>query len=149
MKILIFIIYIKILVLLGLIGTPITPVVDIPQQPIQSIELNQLEKEVNQVRIDNGLPVLKADLCLRERARIRAIEAQEFWSHDRPNGERYWTAKYCGSGKVGENLAEAIDGSIVVAWLNSSTHKAVILNSEYTRIGIVTIGEYTALEVQE
>jgi len=149
MKTLIFIIYIKILILLGLLGSPIMPVESIVIPEIQSIELNQLEKEVNQYRLENGFNILEASECLRDRATMRLGEIKTQFSHIRPNGNYSVSEKYCGATKRGENLArDIIDPAfLILAWQKSPTHNAVLLNPKYKKIGIFIEGEYAVLEV--
>jgi len=61
---------------------------------------------------------------------LRAQEASVLWSHTRPNGTQYFTAN---DAIYGENLSKGYKtaGEIVRAWMNSDTHKAVMLDPRY------------------
>ena len=121
-------------------------VFNIPTIQPETIELNEVEAQINQIRVENGLKSLNPSNCLRERASIRQKEVVELWSHTRPNGSRGHTAKDCGGTIQGENLAK-YSKDVIGSWLESPTHKAIILNSRVTNIGIYTNGKYTVMEV--
>ena len=72
-----------------------------------------------------------------------ATEIASTWSHTRPDGSSWSTVfdQYGVSwgGGIAENLAyisysEAAD--VVYSWMNSSGHKANILNGSYSEIGV-------------
>lgn len=91
---------------------------------------------VNEKRSENGLRPLTLDSTLQDDAMIRAAEAAVYFSHTRPNGLGCWTA---GSGTmVGENLAvgQTNPKMVVEAWMNSDAHRANLLNSGYSSVGI-------------
>lgn len=126
----------------------------------QTSNMNSDEKEVfdliNKQRTNNGLPALKND---REVQRIARIKAQDmvdnnYFSHNSPTyGSPFDMLK---SFKVsyktaGENIAaNSSNSSAVTAWMNSSGHKANILNSSfnYTGIGVVSSPRYGKMYVQ-
>lgn len=92
--------------------------------------------ELNDIRQDNGLAPLQWDDSLKAASMIRAKECSIKWSHTRPNGQSYWTAD--SKHIYGENLAygyETADEALE-AWMQSPTHKANILDNEFTTMAI-------------
>ena len=118
------------------------------------------EKEVldliNKQRTANGLSALKVD---NEVQRVAKIKAQDmvnsgYFAHNSPTyGTPFEMLK---SFKVsyktaGENIAgNSSNNGAVNAWMNSSGHKANILNSSFTHtgIGVVTSPKYGKVYVQ-
>lgn len=83
--------------------------------------------QVNVQRASSGLGSLKWSAGLEQASAVRAVEASQLWSHDRPNGTEYWTVN---SDLVyGENLAKGYSSAdaAVEAWMNSASHKDNIL----------------------
>lgn len=126
----------------------------------QTSSMNLDEKEVfdliNKQRTNNGLPALKNDSEVQRIARIKAQDMVDnnYFSHNSPTyGSPFDTLK---SFKVsyktaGENIAaNSSNSSAVTAWMNSSGHKANILNSSfnYTGIGVVSSPRYGKMYVQ-
>ena len=118
------------------------------------------EKEVfnliNTQRNNNGLPSLKIDSEVQKVARIKAQDMADnnYFSHTSPTyGSPFDMLK---SFKVsyktaGENIAgNSSNSGAVNAWMNSSGHKANILNSSfnYTGIGVVSSNKYGKIFVQ-
>ena len=118
------------------------------------------EKEVfnliNNQRSSNGLSALKVDNELQRVAKIKAQDMvnNNYFSHTSPTyGSPFDMLK---SFKVsyktaGENIAgNSSNSGAVNAWMNSSGHKANILNSSfnYTGIGVVTSPKYGKVYVQ-
>ena len=91
---------------------------------------------VNKQRASNGLPALAWDNALSQAAQVRAQECQQVFSHTRPDGTDWWTVN--SDIMFGENLAKGYDtaGDVVEAWMNFTTHRAAILNGEFTTAGI-------------
>ena len=99
-------------------------------------------KLVNEERAKVGAAPLKLDTKLQAAAKVRAQEANEFFSHTRPDG------RDCTSiaddmdlspfKLFGENLVEAsfTPQNAVEAWLNSPRHKAAMLSPEFTYVGL-------------
>ena len=98
---------------------------------------------VNVERAKEGLAPLSAYDSLTAAAQIRAGEIVTSFSHTRPDGSECFTvldetgAKE-GTYAWGENIAagystaaEAVEG-----WMNSSGHRANILNPDFTHIGV-------------
>jgi len=118
------------------------------------------EKEVfnliNQQRTNNGLPALKIDEEVQRVARIKAQDMvnNNYFAHESPT---YGTPfQMLSSFKIsyrsaGENIAgNSSNSSAVNAWMNSSGHRANILNSSfnYTGIGVVNSPKYGKIYVQ-
>jgi len=118
------------------------------------------EKEVfnliNQQRINNGLSALKVDAEVQRVAKIKAQDmvTNNYFAHESPTyGSPF---DMLNSFKVsyrtaGENIAgNSSNSAAVTAWMNSSGHKANILNSNYnyTGIGVVSSPKYGKVYVQ-
>ena len=118
------------------------------------------EKEVfdliNNQRTQNGLSALKLDTETLRVARIKAQDMVDnnYFSHNSPTyGSPF---QMLNSFKIsyktaGENIAgNSSNSSAVTAWMNSSGHKANILNSSfnYTGIGVVNSSKYGKVYVQ-
>lgn len=125
-----------------------------------SSNMNSDEKEVfnliNQQRTNNGLSALKVDNEVQRVARIKAEDmvTNNYFSHTSPTyGSPFDMLK---SFKIsyktaGENIAaNSSNSGAVNAWMNSSGHKANILNSgfNYTGIGVVNSSKYGKIFVQ-
>ena len=111
---------------------------------------------INQQRINNGLPALKIDAEVQRVARIKAQDMvnNNYFSHNSPT---YGTPfQMLNSFKVsyktaGENIAgNSNNQAAVTAWMNSSGHRANILNGNfnYTGIGVVNGSKYGKIYVQ-
>lgn len=115
--------------------------VKLPYDSTTNEYINEVVKLVNAERAKNGLAPLKIDLTLTKAAMTRANEIIKTFDHVRPNGESFYTAlKSLGIyyHKCGENIAYGYPtpSSVVKGWMNSSGHRANILSSEFTHIGI-------------
>ncbi len=115
----------------------------------------------NAERAKQGLPALTEDPRLDAAAAAKAqnMFQENYWAHFAPSGKSPWDF-ISGSGYkftyAGENLARNFNASadVVVAWMNSPSHRDNILNSHYQNIGIAVVdgvlnGERTTLVVQE
>lgn len=120
-----------------------------------TIELNSSEKQTlvlhNQARADRRLPRLCVHPILTKAARAHSQEMLDegYFSHDSKDGEtsarrlaRFgYTSKGYSYYTVGENIAwgngsSGSPDSIFKSWMNSSGHKANILNKNFRQIGI-------------
>ena len=122
--------------------------------------MNTDEKEVfdliNAQRTKNGLSALKVDSGVQNVARIKAQDMVDnnYFSHNSPiYGSPFeMLNKFKVSYKTaGENIAgNSSNSAAVTAWMNSSGHKANILNSSfnYTGIGAVKSAKYGKVYVQ-
>ena len=126
----------------------------------ETSNMNSDEKEVfdliNKQRTNNGLAALKNDSEVQRVARIKAQDMVDnnYFSHTSPTyGSPFDMLK---SFKIsyktaGENIAgNSSNSSAVTAWMNSSGHKANILNSNfnYTGSGVVSSPKYGKMYVQ-
>ena len=126
----------------------------------QTSTMNSDEKEVfnliNKQRTNNGLQILKVDDEVQRLARIKAQDMvnNNYFSHVSPTyGSPFEMLK---SFKIsyksaGENIAgNSSNSGAVNAWMNSSGHKANILNGSfnYTGIGVVSSPKYGKVYVQ-
>lgn len=111
---------------------------------------------INAKRVANGLPTLKIDDELQNVARIKAQDMVDnnYFSHTSPiYGSPFDMIKKFGISykTAGENIAgNSSNSGAVNAWMNSSGHKANILNSSFnnTGIGIVKSPKYGKIYVQ-
>ena len=92
---------------------------------------------VNKERTANGLKALTMTRSLTDGAMLRAAETTVSFSHTRPNGESCFTA-FEWTTAAGENIAygQKSPEQVMQGWMNSSGHRANILNSSFTTIGI-------------
>ena len=126
----------------------------------ETSNMNSDEKEVfdliNKQRTNNGLAALKNDSEVQRVTRIKAQDMVDnnYFSHTSPTyGSPFDMLK---SFKIsyktaGENIAgNSSNSSADTAWMNSSGHKANILNSNfnYTGIGVVSSPKYGKMYVQ-
>ena len=97
---------------------------------------------VNKIRIKNNLSQLSWGETCEPAADIRAQETKTLYAHTRPDGSNWSTACPApdSGGVSGENLAignAAISPAATVAlWMGSETHRANILNPEYTKLSV-------------
>ena len=118
------------------------------------------EKEVfdliNKQRTNNGLQPLKIDSEVQRVARIKAQDMVDnnYFAHESPiygtpfNMLKSFKISYK---TAGENIAaNSSNSGAVIAWMNSSGHKANILSSNYnyTGIGVVSSPKYGKIFVQ-
>ena len=105
------------------------------------------EKEVvrlvNEIRIQNGLKELTYDWELSRVARYKSQDMRDnnYFSHTSPvYGSPFKMMKDFGITyrSAGENIAkgQATPQAVVNAWMNSSGHRANILNASFTHIGV-------------
>jgi uncharacterized YkwD family protein len=112
-------------------------------------DLTEEEQEflnlINANRKNNGLEELKIDSEIENIARLKAkdLEENNYFSHTSPsygnldNMLNLFSIEYSASGENiagNKNLAGAVE-----AWLNSTNHKANVLNSEYNYTGVAVV----------
>lgn len=97
---------------------------------------------VNKIRIKNNLKKLAwSDTC-DDAADIRASESMQLYAHTRPDGSSWSTVCPApdSGGISGENLAignAAVSPATAVAlWMGSESHRANILNPDYTKLAV-------------
>ena len=96
---------------------------------------------VNEARKAQGLSALTVNATLQQAAQVRAQETSKSFSHTRPDGTSWSTVlkqfgiSYAGAG---ENIAmgQSTPQAVMTAWLNSTGHRANILNASFKNIGI-------------
>lgn len=125
-----------------------------------STSMNNDEKEVfdliNKQRTQNGLSPLKENSELQRVARIKAQDMvnNNYFSHTSPTyGSPFDMMKSfkISYNTAGENIAgNSSNSDAVTAWMNSSGHRANILNSSFnqTGIGVVKGSKYGKIYVQ-
>ena len=115
--------------------------------PTTDASVLSFEKEVirlvNDIRRQNGLKELTYDWQLSRVARIKSEDMRDskYFSHTSPTyGTPFQMMKSFGISyrSAGENIArgQATPQKVVDAWMNSSGHRANILNSSFTHIGV-------------
>ena len=109
---------------------------------------NEVIRLVNEQRVKNGLKELQADWELSRVARFKSQDMKDnkYFSHTSPvYGTPFEMIKNFGISykSAGENIArgQATPQAVVNAWMNSSGHRANILNSTYTKIGVGYVPE--------
>ena len=106
---------------------------------------------VNEIRVKNGLKELREDWQLSRVARYKSQDMKDknYFSHTSPTyGSPFQMMKSFGITyrTAGENIAKGYSTpeAVVNGWMNSSGHRANILNSSFTHIGVgyVSGGNY-------
>lgn len=98
--------------------------------------------ETNERRAAEKLSDLTIDPQLTAAAQAKAedMAKNDYWAHNSPDGKTPWTfIKSSGYQyqAAGENLAYGFDGAseTITGWMNSSEHRANILNTAYLNVG--------------
>ena len=119
-------------------------ILNIPQvsDTVLSFE-NEVIRLVNEIRVENGLKPLTTNWELSRVARYKSedMSAKKYFSHTSPTyGTPFQMIKAFGLTyrSAGENIAygQRTPAAVVNAWMNSSGHRANILNPSYTQIGV-------------
>ena len=102
---------------------------------------SQVVALVNAERTKQGLSALTIDTKVQQAALVRAKESTQSFSHTRPNGSSFSTALTeagVSYRTAGENIAygQRTPQQVMNAWMNSSGHRANILNKDFTTIGV-------------
>ncbi len=93
----------------------------------------------NAERRTAGLDELKAIKTLNEAAAIRVQELPVLFSHTRPDNSEWYTVN---PDTMGENLyksgnvGDGTPNEIVRMWMNSESHRELLLDPDFTSIGI-------------
>jgi uncharacterized protein YkwD len=120
-----------------------------PPAPSTTGYENVLLREINQVRAQNGLGALRSSTALAEAAEFhsKSMASRGFFAHESADGgsfwkrvERFYPSRGFRYWSAGENLAYgspsmSADGA-VRAWMGSPGHRANILSTSWTEIGI-------------
>lgn len=119
-------------------------ILNIPQvsDTVLSYE-NEVIRLVNEIRAENKLPPLTANWELSRVARYKSEDMSNngYFSHTSPTyGTPFQMIRAFGLSyrSAGENIAygQRTPAAVVNAWMNSSGHRANILNASYTQIGV-------------
>lgn len=119
-------------------------VLNIPQvsQAVRAYE-QEVVRLVNAQRAQNGLKPLAENWELSRVARYKSADmaSRRYFSHESPTyGSPYQMMRNFGISfrSAGENIAygQRTPAAVVGAWMNSSGHRANILSSSYTQIGV-------------
>lgn len=124
--------------------TPSPKPTETPAPTPQPVNPEAMAQEVirltNIERAKYGKAPLQYHAALQKAAMVRAQEIAIKFSHDRPDGTDSSTAVYeAGAGcNDGENIARgfATPETVVQGWMNSLGHKAAILSTSSTHIGV-------------
>jgi len=113
----------------------------------------------NTMREQDKKPTLSYNEKLAHAAEMKAQDmfAQQYWSHNAPDGSRPWkwlsVVEYSYT-EAGENLARGFDSAeaIVNAWMNSPSHRENVLKPVYSEVGFAAVdgtlgGKQTTLVV--
>ena len=112
---------------------------------------SEVVRLVNEIRAENGLKPLTQDWQLSRVARYKSQDMRDlgYFSHTSPTyGSPFNMMKSFGISykTAGENIAKGYSTpkAVVNGWMNSPGHRANILNSSYTHIGVgyVASGNY-------
>jgi len=130
-------------ILVNMVSVPAMAVSKSLPDEIKAIALDyewEILKLVNIERAKEGRQALSMLPVLQEACDVRASDLEISYSHTRPDGSEFSTA-IPSSFKVaikGENIAKGQKSPVEVmeAWMNSSGHRANILNPQYGYIGI-------------
>lgn len=124
-------------------ATPIPTVTPTPSpEPEMSVEemASEVIRLTNIERVKAGRSPLQYHAGLQRAAMVRAEEITRKFSHTRPDGTDSSTALYengvaCDGG---ENIAagQKTPEAVVRAWMNSSGHKATMMQQSITHIGV-------------
>ncbi len=125
-----------------------------PETPeVENSAMSQLEREatrlVNVRRAENGLKPLTISEALSVKARVKSTDMLEnnYFSHNSPTyGSPFALMKALGIEyrSAAENIAMGYRTAeaVVNAWMNSPSHRANILSSNYTSMGIGHVDGY-------
>ena len=127
-------------------------VITVPQKDLQALDYeSEVIRLVNDIRVQNGLNKLTSDWELSRVARYKSQDMKDnkYFSHTSPvYGSPFEMIKNFGISfrSAGENIAkgQSTPEAVVNAWMNSSGHRANILNTSYNKIGVgyVSDGKY-------
>lgn len=126
-----------------------------------NIDQKRVIELTNKEREKKGFSDLVENDALDKAAQAKAqnMFSENYWAHFAPSGKTPWDF-ILASGYhftyAGENLAKNFYAAddVVSAWMNSTTHRANLLNPSYKDIGIAVVegvlnGQKTTLVVQE
>ena len=103
--------------------------------------ITRIAELVNARRAEAGLSPVTVSSELSAAADVRAREITGSFSHYRPNGTYFNTVldqRSISYNGAGENIAYGYDTPerVMTEWMNSASHRANILDSRFTRLGV-------------
>lgn len=124
--------------------TPTATPTEKPATPTPEMSVEEMASEVirltNIERVKDGAAPLQYHAGIQRAAMVRAEEITRKFSHTRPDGTTAETVLLdCGvSNGAGENIAagQKTPEAVVRAWMNSSGHRATMLNPNAKYIGV-------------
>ncbi len=140
------IVFVLAIAMIGELGFVFGSTYLIPRSKLYGIvQANALVDETNQNRVDNNVPALQVNALLQAAAQEKAndMASKGYFAHTSPQGLTpwYWFQNVGYSfDYAGENLAVNFTDSkdVTAAWMNSPEHRANILSTDFTQIGIAT-----------
>lgn len=120
-------------------ATPDTTPEELPED--EHAFIREVVNLVNIERAKEGLSPLTIDTKVQAAAMVRAKECEQSFSHTRPDGSSFATAlkeQNVSYTRAGENIAwgQRSPEEVMTAWMNSSGHRANIMNPNFTTIGV-------------
>lgn len=114
---------------------------DTPEDNTNKSYVQQVIDLVNEERAKAGLSPLTESSAVSRAAYTRSQEITRNFSHTRPDGTSFSTVlrqNGVSFTSSGENIAygQRTPAEVINTWMNSSGHRANILNSNYTTIGV-------------
>jgi uncharacterized protein YkwD len=94
----------------------------------------------NRAAANESALTLDPKLTAAAQAKANDLVAKDYWAHNAPNGKTPWdfiTAAGYNYQTAGENLAYGFTdaSNVETGWMNSTEHKANILNGSYQNVG--------------
>lgn len=112
----------------------------------ENISSSDLLADTNARRTERQLQPLQISEQLNQAAFLKAQDMlqKQYWAHTSPDGIQPW--KWLGDVgynyiHAGENLAKNFRSAdaVTTAWMNSSEHRANVLNSNYDQVGFAVV----------
>ena len=103
-----------------------------------SEEIWDVLRLTNTQRESEGVTWLTLNQDLTDGASVRAVEIEDTFRHTRPDGTSCFTVLDESYSAMGENIAagQTSASAVVTGWMNSEGHRANILNSSFTKLGV-------------
>lgn len=98
----------------------------------------QFNQQVNALRENAGLQAYTLNTALSIDASIRAEESARLFSHVRPDGTAYYeldSALLYGENLAKTTISDSYLTDIVTAWINSPSHYANLMDTEFKTVG--------------
>lgn len=120
---------------------PCTAVRSVPSEVPASAQEWEVLRLVNIERMNDGSLPLTMFSAIQSATDIRALELLETFSHTRPDGTSCFTVfdeVGISYSTAGENIAagQQTPAAVMNSWMNSTGHRANILNSAFKHIGV-------------